>query len=34
MQEEQIREALNQHWQASASGDINGAAYPERRMKA
>ncbi len=23
MQEEQIREALNKHWQASAAGDIN-----------
>ncbi len=23
MQEEQMREALNKHWQASASGDIN-----------
>ena len=23
MQEEQIREALNQHWQASAAGDAN-----------
>ena len=23
MQEEQIREALNKHWQASAAGDVN-----------
>ena len=23
MQEEQIREALNKHWQASAAGDAN-----------
>src|SRR5580698_470044 len=23
MQEEQIREVLNQHWQASAAGDVN-----------
>ena len=23
MQEEQIREALNTHWQASAAGDVN-----------
>ena len=23
MQEEQIREALNAHWQASAAGDVN-----------
>ena len=24
MQEEQIREALNAHWRASAAGDVNG----------